>query len=145
VTDNQPRDAEEFKTFNKTIVAEFRTNAGKVGGQFEKTNLLLLATTGAKSGLTRITPLAYFTIEGKMVVVGSYAGSDVDPAWVLNLRAEPRARVEVGADSYDVLARELARGERDAYYPQIVSVAPNFGEYAARTTRVIPLFELART
>ena len=133
----------DIKSFNAAIVDEFRANGGKVGGPFEGTDLLLLHTTGAKSGQQRISPLAYFTIEGRLIIVGSYAGADKDPAWVHNLRANPRAHVEVGTDAYDVQTRELPAAERDALYPKVVEAAPAFGEYQSKTRRVIPLFELA--
>src|SRR6185437_7396284 len=136
--------AEMAKTFNKDIIAEFRANGGKVGGQFEGANLLLLSTTGAKSGEPRVSPLAYFRIDGKLIIIGSFAGSDVNPAWVHNLRANPQAHVEVGTDAYDVTARELPRAERDKLFAQISSAAPGFAEYQSKTARVIPLFELAR-
>ena len=84
-------DADMMKAFNKAIVDEFRTNGGKVGGQFEGADLLLLTTTGAKSGEPRLSPLAYLTIDGKTIIIGSYAGADIHPAWVHNLRANSRA------------------------------------------------------
>ena len=99
-----------MKAFNKSIVDEFRTNDGKVGGQFEGANLLLLTTTGAKSGQPRLAPLAYFTIDGKTIIIGSKAGADTNPDWVHNLRANPRAHIEVGTDAYDVTSRELPHG-----------------------------------
>lgn len=86
----------------------------------------------------------YFRIDDKVLVVGSYAGADVDPAWVHNLRANPRARVEIGTDSYDVEVRQLTCDERDAAYPRIVGAAPGFGGYQEKTDRVIPVFELSR-
>ncbi|MGE2725094.1 nitroreductase/quinone reductase family protein [Mycolicibacterium pulveris] len=132
----------DLKAFNAGIVDEFRTNSGKVGGPFENATLLLLTTTGAKSGRQRLSPLAYFSIDGKILIAGSYAGSDADPAWVHNLRAEPRAHVEVGTTAYDVIARELSPAERDEFYPKVVEIAPVFAEYQAKTRRVIPLFEL---
>lgn len=135
-------DAETIKAFNKTIVDEFRANDGKVGGQFANANLLLLTTTGAKSGQPRLAPLAYLRIDGKLIIIGSFAGADVDPAWVHNLRADPRARVEVAAESFDVIARELPPAERDEIFPKVTAAAPGFAEYQAKTTRVIPLFEL---
>jgi deazaflavin-dependent oxidoreductase (nitroreductase family) len=131
-----------MKAFNADIVDEFRANGGKVGGPFDGANLLLLTTTGAKSGQSRLSPLAYFTVDDKMLIVGSYAGIDFDPAWVHNLRANPRARIEVGATAYDVVARELPPAERDELYPKIVERSPVFGEYQLRTSRVIPLIEL---
>ena len=141
---SQVPDAETMKAFNKSIVDEFRANDGKVSGQFAAADLLLLTTTGAKSGQPRLAPLAYFTIDGMLIVIGSKAGADTNPDWVHNLRANPAAHVEVGNESYDVVARELPTEERDALYPKVVALAPGFGEYQANTTRVIPLFELTR-
>src|ERR1700720_3781353 len=135
-------DPETIKAFNKTITDEFRANDGRVSGQFEGADLLLLTTTGAKSGQPRVSPLAYFRTDGKLLIVGSFAGSDVNPAWVHNLRANPAARVEIGNDSSDVTARELPSDERDELFAQITAAAPGFAEYQAKTTRVIPVFEL---
>jgi deazaflavin-dependent oxidoreductase (nitroreductase family) len=137
-------DAEAMKAFNKNIVDEFRANGGVVGGPFEGATLLLLTSTGAKSGQPRLAPLAYFIIDGKMIIVGSKAGADTNPDWVHNLRANPRAHIEVDTDAYDVVARELTPAERDETYPKIVALAPGFGEYQDKTSRVIPLFELQR-
>ncbi len=137
-------DPEMMKAFNKNIVDEFRTNGGKVGGPFEGATLLLLTTTGAKSGQPRLAPLAYFTIDGKTIIIGSKAGADTNPDWVHNLRANPRAHVEVGTDTYDVTSRELPTSERDEIFDKVVAAAPGFGEYQANTSRVIPLFELQR-
>lgn len=95
-------------TGNAAIIDEFRANGGKVGGPFEGATLLLLHTTGAKSGRQRINPVMRFDIDGKLLIVGSYAGADVDPAWLHNLRANPVAHIEIGTDDYDVRARELA-------------------------------------
>lgn len=138
-------DTATINAFNKTIIDEFRTNGGKVSGQFENANLLLLTTTGAKSGQSRVSPLAYFDIDGKLIIIGSFAGSPVSPGWVHNLRANPRARVEIGAEEFAVTARELPSDERDALFDTITGAAPGFAEYQSKTSRVIPLFELQRT
>jgi deazaflavin-dependent oxidoreductase (nitroreductase family) len=135
-------DAETIKAFNKTVTDEFRAKDGKVGGQFEGANLLLLTTTGAKSGEPRLSPLAYFRIDGKLLILGSYAGADFNPAWVHNLRANSAARVEIGTESSEVTARELPAAERDQLFDKIAAAAPGFAEYQARTTRIIPVFEL---
>jgi len=135
-------DTESIKAFNQSITDEFRANDGRVGGQFEGANLLLLTTTGAKSGQPRVSPLAYFRIDGKLVIIGSFAGADVNPAWVHNLRADPSAHIEVGNESSDVVARELPPAERDEMFPKITAVASGFAEYQAKTSRVIPVFEL---
>jgi len=138
------KDAAYWLGINDSVVAEFRANAGKVGGDLEAFDVLLLTTTGAKSGKPRLTPLSYFTIDDKMIVVGSKAGADTDPDWVHNLRANPRAHIEVGTDAYDVTARELSPQERDETYPKVVALAPVFGDYEAKANRVIPLYELQR-
>ena len=137
-------DAETMKAFNKNIVEEFRANRGVVGGPFEGATLLLLTTTGAKSGQRRLAPLAYLTIDGKTIIIGSKAGADTNPDWVHNLRANPKAHIEVGEEAYDVTARELPPAERDDMYPKVVALAPGFGDYQSKTSRVIPLFELHR-
>ena len=138
-------DTETLNAFNNSIVDEFRANDGKVGGQFANANLLLLTTTGAKSGKERVSPLAYFRIDGKLIIIGSFAGAPVNPAWVHNLRANPQAHVEVGTDAFDVTARELPATEREELFPKVTAVAPGFAEYQTKTSRVIPLFELQRT
>lgn len=130
--------------WNNQIIAEFRANEGRVGGPFEGTTLLLLHTTGAKSGQERISPVMAFDFDGGLYIVGSAAGSDVDPAWLHNLRAHPDAHIEIGTEAYDVTAREVSRAERDALYPRIVEQAPGFGGYQEKTERVIPVIELTR-
>lgn len=137
-------DAETMKAFNKSIIDEFRANGGKVGGPFEGATLLLLTSTGAKSGQPRLAPLAYLTIDQKMIIIGSKAGADTNPDWVHNVRTHPRAHIEVGTEAYDVTARELPPEERDQMYPKVVALAPGFGDYQSKTSRVIPLFELQR-
>ncbi|ULE34008.1 nitroreductase family deazaflavin-dependent oxidoreductase [Mycobacterium sp. IDR2000157661] len=131
------------RDFNARNIEEFRRNGGRVGGQFEGFPLLLLTSTGAKSGEQRVNPIAYFDIDGRVYVVGSAAGRENSPGWVFNLRADPNASVEIGADPpRPVVAREVPRDERDRIYAVVVERAPGFGEYEQRTDRVIPIFEL---
>jgi deazaflavin-dependent oxidoreductase (nitroreductase family) len=137
-------DKATLDAFNKNIVEEFRANDGKVGGPFEGATLLLLTTTGAKTGEPRLSPLASLTIDGKTIIVGSKAGADTNPNWVHNLRANPRAHIEVGTESYDVVARELPSDERDATFAKITAASEVFAGYQAKTSRTIPLFELQR-
>jgi deazaflavin-dependent oxidoreductase (nitroreductase family) len=137
-------DPETLKVLNGNITGEFRANAGKVGGRFEGNELLLLTTTGAKSGEPRVAPLVVFRVDGKLLIVAGYGGADVNPAWVHNLRANPRARVEVATGSFDVVARELGPSEREAVIPRINTTTPAFAyaKYQSKTTRTIPIFEL---
>jgi deazaflavin-dependent oxidoreductase (nitroreductase family) len=142
MTDFAEKDS--LKAFNNAIVDEFRANGGKVGGPFDGATLLLLTSTGAKSGQPRVAPLAYLTIDDKMIIIGSKAGAHTNPDWVHNLRANPRVHIEVGTTDYDVIARELPPEERDGIFAKVVAAAPGFGEYQANTSRVIPLFELQK-
>lgn len=130
--------------FNDGIAREFRANGGEVGGQFAGVPILLLTNTGAKSGKKRLNPLAYFDIDDKIYIVGSFGGADKDPAWVHNLRANPHAHIDIGTDGYDVVAHQLSRAERDALYPKVVQRVPVFADYQEKTDRPIPIFELRR-
>jgi len=129
---------------NPSVIEEFRANGGKVGGTFKGMPMLLLHTAGAKSGALRVNPIGYFNIADKLIVVGAYAGADVHPAWVHNLRAHPRTQAEIGTDTVDVHARELPADERGSVWAQITTMAPTFAAYQDRTDRIIPLFELVR-
>jgi deazaflavin-dependent oxidoreductase (nitroreductase family) len=135
---------ETLKTLNGNISNEFRANAGKVGGRFEGTELLLLTTTGAKSGEPRVAPLVAFRIDDKLLIVAGYGGADVNPGWVHNLRANPRAHVELSTGSVDVVARELDPSDRAVVIPRINATVPAFAyeSYQSQTTRTIPIFEL---
>ena len=135
---------ESEREFNAHNIAEFRSNGGKVGGQFEGFPLLIMTSTGAKSGEPRENLIGYFDVDGKVYVVGSAAGRDASPAWVFNLRADPTVTVEIGPDpGTPMVAHELPKDERDRIYEVIVERAPGFGEYEKKTDRVIPVFELA--
>jgi deazaflavin-dependent oxidoreductase (nitroreductase family) len=137
-------DTATINAFNQAIADEFRANDGKVTGQFANSDLLLLTTTGAKSGQQRVSPLAYFDISGKLIIIGSFAGAPKNPAWVHNLRANPQAHVELGTEAFDATARELPPAERDELFGEISAASPGFAEYQSKTSRVIPLFELQR-
>jgi len=137
-------DTATLNAFNQAITDEFRANSGKVGGQFADSELLLLTTTGAKSGQPRVSPLAYFRVGGKLIIIGSFAGAPKNPAWVHNLRANPAAHVELGTEAFDATARELPSAERDELFGEISAASPGFAEYQSKTNRVIPLFELQR-
>lgn len=144
MTEQRP-DADTLKAFNKDIADEFRANAGKVGGPFEGNELLLLTTTGAKSGEPRVSPLSCKRIDGKLLIIAGNGGADVNPAWVYNLRANPRAHVELGTESFDVTARELPSAERDDIIPKLTAEVTAFAEFQAKTRRAIPIFELQPT
>ena len=131
------------QSFNEANIAEFRANGGKVGGQFEGFPLMLLTSTGAKSGAQRVNPLAYFDIDDKAYIGGSSAGRPTSPACVANLRANPSVEVEIGANpKSSATAIELPRAERDRVFEIVKQRAPGFAEYETLTDRVIPVFEI---
>jgi deazaflavin-dependent oxidoreductase (nitroreductase family) len=135
-------DIEAMTAFNAKIADEFRANNGKVGGVFDGNELLLLTTIGAKSGQPRLSPLSCKRIDGKLLIIAGYGGADTNPSWVYNLRANPRAHVELAGESFDVTAREVPPAERDDIIPKLTAAVSAFAEYQAKTSRVIPIFEL---
>ena len=128
--------------FNAKVIEEFRANAGQVGGMFAGISLLLLHHTGAKSGTTRVNPLAYQADDGRYVVFASKAGAPENPGWYFNLKANPDTTVEVGADTVEVTASEATGEERERLFDAQVERVPQFAEYRERTERVIPVIVL---
>jgi deazaflavin-dependent oxidoreductase (nitroreductase family) len=134
----------DVNDWNSGIIEEFRASGGKVGGQFEGAPLLLLTTTGAKSGKKHTTPVMYLEDGDRVLVFASMAGAPTNPAWYHNLRANPEATVEVGADTYRVAAEVVEGEERDRLYAKQAAAYPGFAEYEAKTDRVIPVVALER-
>lgn len=134
----------EYRAFNQNLIDEFRANGGKVGGMFEGAPLLLLTTTGAKSGQPHMAPLAYTTDNGRMVVIASKGGASTNPDWYHNLRANPDVTVELGTESFLARATIPEGGERQRLFDQMVAQMPNFGEYQRNTTRQLPVVVLER-
>ena len=131
--------------WNAQIIEEFRANEGRVGGQFEGAPLLLLHTTGARSGAERVNPMMYLADDGRMFVFASKAGADTHPDWFHNLVKTPQVTVEVGTETFAAVATPLEEDERAAVYAKQAALYPGFAGYAAKTTRVIPVVELVRT
>jgi deazaflavin-dependent oxidoreductase (nitroreductase family) len=132
---------------NARIIEEFRTNDGKVGGYFEGATMLLLHTTGRRSGRERVNPLVYLADGDRWVVFGSKGGHPADPDWVLNLEANPSTVIEVGTETIPVRATILRETpERDELMAQQIAVRPAFGEYELKTAgiRKIPAIVLER-
>lgn len=130
--------------WNQNIIEEFRAHAGKVGGHFAGRNLLILHTTGARTGLERINPVAY-TVDGdRYAVIASKGGSDTNPHWYHNLVAHPQVEVEVGTETFPARAAVATEPERTRLYDQMVSEFPAFDEYRHKTKRVIPVIVLTR-
>ena len=131
--------------WNRVIIDEFRANGGKVGGQFTGASLLLLHSVGARSGKTRVNPLVYQDLgNGRVAVFASKAGAPTNSDWYHNLVANPRARVEIGTEIFDVMA-SVARGEeRLRIFTAQKQRYPNFAEYERKTKRQIPVVILER-
>lgn len=134
-----------MKDWNRQVIDEFHANGGKVGGPFEGAPLLLLTTTGAKSGKKFTTPLMYLPDGNRMLIFASKGGSPTNPDWYHNLVAHPNATVEVGTDTFDVTAAVVTGEERDKLYAEQARRYPGFAEYQEKTNRRIPVVELKRT
>jgi len=130
--------------FNANIINEFRANGGKVGGPFEGAPMVLISTTGAKSGQRRTNPLVYTTDGDRVVVVASKGGAPSNPDWYYNLKANPDVTVEIGEETFEATAEEVTGDERDRLFNAQADVMPGFKEYEAKTTRRIPVFVLNR-
>jgi deazaflavin-dependent oxidoreductase (nitroreductase family) len=129
--------------FNAQIIDEFHANQGRVGGMFEGMPLLLLHHTGAKSGQSRINPLAYQGDDGRYVIFASKAGALTNPDWYHNLKAQPNVKIEVGTDTIDVLASEATGAERERLFRTQAERVPQFAEYEKTAgERIIPVIVL---
>ena len=137
-------DKEQFDSWNKQVVEEFRANGGKLSGQFADAPILLLYTKGRRSGTAFLNPLAYYADGDRYLVFGSKGGADTHPDWYLNLVAAPTAHIEVGTEAFDVAVTELQGEERDRLYAAQAKLMPNFAEYQEKTERIIPVVALSR-
>ncbi|GLZ39483.1 nitroreductase/quinone reductase family protein [Actinokineospora sp. NBRC 105648] len=130
--------------FNDQVITEFRANQGRVGGYFEGARLILLTTTGARSGTPHTTPLGYLPDGGeRVIVIGSAGGSPRHPDWYRNLLANPSATVEDGILTYDADATVLTGPERAEVWARAVEADPGWAAYQEKTTRELPVVALA--
>lgn len=123
----------------------YRRTGGRFAGKAGKTQFLLLTTTGRRSGQPRTTPLNYLEDGDTLVLVASYGGDDRDPQWLRNLRADPVASVQIGAQHHGVRARVATEEERSRLWPKLVEMYPGYDRYQAKTSRQIPVVVLSRT
>ena len=128
--------------YNDDIIAEFRANEGRVGGNFAGAPILLLHTTGAKSGRERINPMMYLDLDGHRYVFASKSGADTNPDWFHNLSTNPQVSVEVGTSTYSATAHALTGEQRDQVFAEQARRYPGFAGYQRKTSRVIPVVEL---
>lgn len=128
--------------WNQGIIEEFRSNDGVVGGMFEGKPLLLLHTTGAKSGQSRVNPLMYQALKGGYAIFASKAGAPTNPDWYYNVVANPAVEVEVGTDKHRMTARVAASSEREPIWSKQKQDFHQFADYEASTDRTIPVIIL---
>ena len=135
-----------FNDFNQALISDLRANGGRAsGGPFKGGDVLILTTTGAKTGAPRENPLAFSTDDGNYVVVASKGGAPTNPAWYHNLRANPIVKVEALGETFGARARVI-EGEQDyeRLYREHARKMPGFNEYRQRTSRRIPVIVLER-
>jgi deazaflavin-dependent oxidoreductase (nitroreductase family) len=133
--------------WNRRIMDEFRANDGRNGGDFEGVPMIIVHHVGRKSGKSYENPLVYQPgPNGRMYLIGSYGGAPKDPAWVENLRAAGRAKVEVGEETFEVTVSEITGPERDKIFARQKAAMPVFAEYEQKTVgiRTIPVLALDR-
>jgi deazaflavin-dependent oxidoreductase (nitroreductase family) len=143
---------DEASDYNTGIINEFRASQGRVGGMWTGTTLILLHHMGARSGIERVTPVACSPQgDGRFAIWAANGGSPAHPTWYYNLKANPRITVEVGAQTFTVLAQELGGTARAELWPRLVAEwpkpvagSPDLGAAQAMTTREFPVFMLTR-
>jgi deazaflavin-dependent oxidoreductase (nitroreductase family) len=137
----------DMKAFNKGIIAEFRANKGRLGGQFENSTLVLLTTTGARSGRPHTVPLGWVAdgSEDRIVLFASNIGAPHHPAWYVNLVAHPDVTIELRGEEFPASASSLLEGpEYDRLYQLFTSQMPGTGTHQGRTERKIPMVIVER-
>jgi deazaflavin-dependent oxidoreductase (nitroreductase family) len=131
--------------WNTAVIDEFRANAGKVGGNFEGAPMLILHTTGAKTGKERVNPLVYQAVGDDVAIFASKGGAPDNPDWFHNLRAHPDVTIEIGTETVPVRARVAEGDEHERIWTRQKELIPGFADYEAKTNRVIPVVVLERT
>jgi len=131
--------------WNTKVIEEFRANGGKVGGNFEGAPMLILHSTGAKTGRERVNPLVYQAVGDDVAIFASKGGAPDNPDWFHNVVAHPEVTIEIGTDTVPVRARVTDGDERDRIRTRQKQLIPGFADYEAKTDRQIPVLVLERT
>ncbi len=131
--------------FTQSVIAEFRANKGRVGGELAGTPILLIHHLGVRTRAERVTPVAYSSLpDGRLVIAASNGGSLTHPAWYHNVKAHPTIEVELGTETFTALAQEVTVAAHARLWPKLIAASPALGEFQAKTTRQIPLLTLTR-
>ncbi len=129
---------------NQQVITEFRANGGKVGGRHTGAPILLLHSTGARTGQTRVNPVMFQAVGDSFAIFATKGGAPTNPDWYHNLVANPRATVEIGTETIEVTARTARSDEREPIWTCQKERYPVFAEYERRTSRQIPVMILER-
>lgn len=135
----------DFDEMNRKVIEEFRANEGRVGGFFEGAPMVIVHTTGAKTGAARANPLMYLPKGDTVVVFASKGGAPHHPDWYHNLKANPEVTLELGAETKPAIAHEVTGAERDRLYAEQAAAYSNFADYEKATTRKIPVIAITPT
>ena len=133
-----------YRIGNAVFATVYRASGGKVGGRMGKAPVLLLTTTGRRSGKRRTAPLLYLRDGDALAIVASKGGDPRHPGWFLNLRERPDVEVEVGGTRERRRARVATEAERARLWPQLVEIFPRYGDYQRRVARSIPVVLLEK-
>ena len=117
----------------------YRLSGGRLGGRMRGFKVLLLTTTGRKTGEPRVSPLLYLREGGRVILVASQGGRDTNPMWYLNLKANPTVSVQIKGEVLQLQARDASAQERDEYWTKLTAMYPTLDDYQAWTDRVIPI------
>ncbi|TMD23919.1 MAG: nitroreductase family deazaflavin-dependent oxidoreductase [Chloroflexi bacterium] len=131
-------------TYNRQLIEEFRADRDKGGGAMKGRPLLLLTTTGAKSGQLRTKPMMFIPDGDRLLVIASNAGAPTHPEWYRNLVAHPEVTVEVGNETFKAIATVTEGLERQRLWSRVVELYPFFADHQAKTSRQIPVIVLRR-
>ncbi len=142
---SEPDPRAAYAAMTQALISEHRSNRGQIThGPFAGRPVLLLATTGARSGQPRLAPLVYSRDGDRYVILASKGGAPTHPAWYHNLVANPLVTVEVGGETFRARASVTEGAERERLWEQHATRNPGFRDYQQRTTRVIPVIVLER-
>lgn len=137
-----PGDAPHTKAFNENMVAAMRAGRGRADGELGGLQLLILTSTGRKSGQARSNPVSFFMVEGRMLILASMGGADINPAWYHNVVADPQVQVELFGQAFPARAVPTEGDDYARCFAAICEQAPIFADYQERTSRPMPVVEI---
>jgi len=137
-----PGDAAHTKAFNEVMIAALRQGNGRIEGELSAIDLLIMTSIGRKSGLRRPSPIGYFVVDGRLLIIASMGGADINPQWYHNVLADGEVTVELLGEEFSARAVPTAGEDRDQLFAAICARAEVFAEYQTRTTRALPVVEI---